>query len=363
MNIINKFKGFIIMSDILKLFSKAQSGLVTQQSDFSLAAINDMISNESIDISPNYQRRDRWKPEKQSALIESFMLNVPVPPIYLSEDDYGKYSVIDGKQRLTTINDFITGKLKLKSLSKFPELNEFTFQDLPAQLKNALTVRPFIRVIILLQQSDPQLKYEVFLRLNTGGEKLKAQEIRNVAYAGPLNDLLIELSSSIFLKQQMKITSEKSTSFRNMDDIEMVLRFFAIEDKWEAFGRKLANGLDVYMSDNRYSKPAPLRNKYLRALNACEALWGERAFQKPVLDGWREQFIAPLYDAQMVSVSHLTEAQVNVLSNKKKEVIAATQFTFNNNDEFVKSVTQATSDTSAIKKRVSTLLDLLKELC
>jgi hypothetical protein len=351
------------MSDIIKLFSKAQSGLVTQQSDFSLAAINDMILNASIDISPNYQRRDRWKPEKQSALIESFMLNVPVPPIYLSEDDYGKYSVIDGKQRLTTIHDFITGRLKLKSLSKFPELNGFIFKDLPAQLRNALTVRPFIRVIILLQQSDPQLKYEVFLRLNTGGEKLKAQEIRNVAYSGALNDLLIELSSLKFLKKQMKITSNKSTPFTNMDDIEMVLRFFAIEDKWEAFGRKLANGLDVYMRENKDSKPEPLRKKYLRALKACEALWGDRAFQKPVGDGWREQFIAPLYDAQMVSVSHLTDAQIKILSKKQNDVIKATQTIFNNNDDFVKSVTQATSDTSAINKRVSTLLKMLQELC
>ena len=351
------------MSDIMKLFSKAQLGLVTQQSDFSLAAINDMIVNESIDISPNYQRRDRWKIEKQSALIESFMLNVPVPPIYLSEDDYGTYSVIDGKQRLTTIHNFITGKLKLNSLTNFPELNGYFFNDLPSQLKNALIIRPFIRVIILLQQSDPKLKYEVFIRLNTGGEKLKAQEIRNVAYSGPFNDLLIKLSGSDFLKKQMKITSEKSASYRNMDDIEMVLRFFAIESQWEAFGKKLGNGLDVFMSDNRNAKTGPLSKKYLRALNACEALWGERAFQKPVGQSWREQFIAPLYDAQMVSVSHLTNAEISILSNKRDEVIRSTQAVFNNDQDFVKSVTQATSDTSAIKKRVSTLLDILKELC
>jgi hypothetical protein len=350
------------MSDIIKLFSKAQSGLVTQQSDFSLAAINDMIVNASIDISPNYQRRERWKAEKQSALIESFMLNVPVPPIYLSEDHYGSYSVIDGKQRLTTIHNFLTGKLKLRGLTNFPELNDYYFEDLPNQLKNALIIRPFIRVIILLQQSDPKLKYEVFIRLNTGGEKLKAQEIRNVAYSGPLNDLLIKLSNSVFLKKQMKITSDKSTAYRNMDDIEMVLRFFAIEEKWEAFGRKLGNGLDVYMNENRMAKTADLRKKYLRSLNGCEALWGDRAFQKPVDQGWREQFIAPLYDAQMVSVSYLTDAQIHTLSNRKGDVIKATQTLFNNNKEFLKSVTQATSDTSAIKKRVSTLLNVLREL-
>jgi uncharacterized protein with ParB-like and HNH nuclease domain len=95
------------MKEALKKFSKAQDSLVTQQSDFSLSAIFDMVRNSSIDISPHYQRRDRWTAEKQSALIESFMINVPVPPIYLSEDDYGVYTVIDGKQRITAIHDFL----------------------------------------------------------------------------------------------------------------------------------------------------------------------------------------------------------------------------------------------------------------
>ena len=76
--------------EIVDRFKIAQSSLVIQQSDFSLAAINDMVERDSIDISPHYQRRDRWSPEKQSALIESFLLNVPVPPVYLSEDEYGQ---------------------------------------------------------------------------------------------------------------------------------------------------------------------------------------------------------------------------------------------------------------------------------
>ena len=139
------------MQDILKKFSKAQDSLVTQQSsDFSLSAIYEMVRNNSIDIAPHYQRRDRWPPEKQSALIESFLINVPVPPIYLSEDDYGIYTVIDGKQRITAIHDFLSDKLKLKEMKEIPELNGSTFKDLPYQLKNALTVRPFIRVITLL---------------------------------------------------------------------------------------------------------------------------------------------------------------------------------------------------------------------
>lgn len=92
--------------------------------------------------------------------------------------------------------------LKLKGLKKFPELDGLAYSQLPTPLQNALTVRPYIRVTTLLKQSDSRLKYEVFLRLNTGGDKLKAQEIRNVAFSGPLNDLLFELSENQILKRQ-----------------------------------------------------------------------------------------------------------------------------------------------------------------
>ncbi|MEH0669094.1 DUF262 domain-containing protein [Vibrio owensii] len=348
------------MSDLIKQFREAQSGLVTQQSDFSLSAVVDMIEYNSIDIDPHYQRRDRWKPEKQSALIESFLMNVPVPPIYFSEDDYGSYSVIDGKQRLTAIKDFLLGNFALKDLERFPELNGYYFKDLPAPIQNALSVRPYIRVITLLQQSDPSLKYEVFLRLNTGGEKLRQQEIRNVAYDGSLNTLLYKLSNSEFLKQQLKIKSESSTAYRNMDDLEMVLRFFAISDNWEHFGHKLAKGLDLYMSNNRFAEPEPLEDKFNHTLAACEDIWGERAFQKPLENGWREQFIAPLYDAQMTAISLLTMEEINHLKSNKEELISAFRNLFLEDKEFAKSVNQATSDSSAINTRVSKLLSLFR---
>ncbi|SUB91737.1 DUF262 domain-containing protein [Photobacterium damselae] len=348
------------MSDLIKQFREAQSGLVTQQSDFSLSAVVDMIEYNAIDIDPHYQRRDRWKPEKQSALIESFLMNVPVPPIYFSEDDYGSYSVIDGKQRLTAIKDFLLGNFALKSLDRFPVLNGYYFKDLPPPIQNALSVRPYIRVITLLQQSDPSLKYEVFLRLNTGGEKLRQQEIRNVAYEGPLNTLLYKLSDSAFLKQQLKIKSASSTAYRNMDDLEMVLRFFAISENWEYFGYKLAKGLDLYMANNRFAETEPLEGKFNRALAACEEIFGERAFQKPLESGWREQFIAPLYDAQMTAIAQLTTEEIDNLKSNKEELISSFRNLYLEDKEFAKSVNQATSDSSAINTRVSKLISLFR---
>lgn len=348
--------------EIIKRFSKAQDSLVIQQSDFSLSAILQMVTSKAIDIAPHYQRRDRWNAEKQSSLIESFLLNVPVPPVYLSEDDYGTYSVIDGKQRITAICDFLSNKLKLKDLIEFPDLNGSTFDDLPSQLKNALTVRPYIRVITLLKQSDKELKYEVFLRLNTGGEKLKPQEIRNVAYAGPLNDLLFELSENLFLKSNLKITSEKSTAYRNMDDVEHVLRFFTISECWSDMRGTLAHEMDSFMALHRYDNVQSLKALFMKAINGCEQIWKEFAFKKPVGNGWREQLISPLYDSQMVAVSLLDDQKIAHLSHRHAEVIHATQLLYENDIEFVKSISQSTNNAASVQKRVSALFNMLNTL-
>src|SRR6476620_10238218 len=121
-----------------------------------------MVDTGAIDVAPKYQRRERWSQEAQSELIESFLLNIPVPPVYLAEDDFGTYSVIDGKQRITAISSFMRDKWPLVDLQKFKELECKKFSALPRPLQNALQVRPYIRAVTLLKQSDPELKYEGF---------------------------------------------------------------------------------------------------------------------------------------------------------------------------------------------------------
>ena len=126
------------ITKIVSKFDTAQDSLVLQQSDLSLQSISDMVESGSIDISPKYQRRERWDEVKNSGLIESFLLNIPVPPIYLAEDEYGVYSVIDGKQRVTAIYKFLKENLTLKHLDKFIELEGYNFDSLPVPLRNAL---------------------------------------------------------------------------------------------------------------------------------------------------------------------------------------------------------------------------------
>ena len=137
--------------EIERRFEKSQNDLVLQASDFSLQGLKEMVDNNVIDLSPQYQRRERWEGSRQSELIESFLLNVPVPPIYLAEEEYGIYSIIDGKQRITAVSDYLNNTYVLQGLQKFVELNGARFRDLPKTLQSALRIRPYIRVITLLK--------------------------------------------------------------------------------------------------------------------------------------------------------------------------------------------------------------------
>jgi uncharacterized protein with ParB-like and HNH nuclease domain len=122
-------------ADIEKRFDQSQNDLVIQASDFSLQGLKEMVDNEIIDLSPRYQRRERWEIQRQSELIESFLLNVPVPPIYLAEEEYGIYSIIDGKQRITAVADYLNNAFELKGLLTFREINGVKFRDLPKSLQ------------------------------------------------------------------------------------------------------------------------------------------------------------------------------------------------------------------------------------
>ncbi len=353
------------MDNITDKFLLAQNRLVFQSSDLSLEAIANMVKGEAIDIKPKYQRRERWSKDKQSALIESFLLNIPVPPIYLAEDEYGKYSVIDGKQRITSIYNFILLKDRLINLEKFKEIEGFTFDELPPPLNNALKIRPYIRVITLLKQSDSLLKYEVFNRLNTGGDKLLAQEIRNAAFESDLNDLMVELSENIFFRIQFNIETEKSREkskiYKEMLDVEYVLRFFTLRDSWNSFSGNMRKEMDNYMEYNYRNKNVDisyLRNVFNKTMKLCSEIWGARAFKRP--DG-RNEIIQGIYDVQTVAISNFLTDEIKLIEKKAVIVKRFNQLYFDDQN-FQISMRQFTSNIKQVNYRISTMINLLEEI-
>lgn len=272
--------------------------------------------------------------------------------------------MVDGKQRLTAIREFMIENLKLRQLEQFTELENRSLDELPEPLQNALNIRPYVRVVTLLKQSDPALKFEVFTRLNRGGEPMLAQELRKVAYRGPLSDLVFSLSETPFLREQLKITSDASPAYRNMEDAEYVLRYFALRNSWQTFSGSLRGELDAYMAKNQHLKTAgikALREDFRKSLDACQKIWGEHAFKRHTGTGWRSQFLAGMYDAEMLAVSELTRPQLARAIEKSAAAVKCTAALFDNS-EFDKSVRQGTNTPSFVRNRVTAVIYMLRAL-
>jgi len=353
------------MEDIIRKFLQAQNRLVFQSSDLSLEAIANMVKGDAINIKPKYQRRERWNKEKQSALIESFLLNIPVPPIYLAEDEYGSYSVIDGKQRITSIYNFILNKEKLMNLEKFKEVEGLTFDELPAPLNNALRIRPYIRVITLLKQSDSLLKYEVFNRLNTGGDKLLSQEIRNAAFESELNDSIVKLSENSFFREQFNLDTEKnrvkSKIYKEMLDVEYVLRFFTLRDSWSNFNGNMKVSMDNYMERNYRNKNYNIEAHIIifnQTMEICSKIWGERAFKRP--DG-RNEIIQGIFDVQTVAISFFLD-DLDKLLDKKNKISEEFNNLYFSDPDFQISMRQFTSNIKQVNYRIGTMKKMLEDI-
>ena len=352
------------VAEIERRFDQSQNDLVLQTSDFSLQGLKDMVDSEIIDLAPKYQRRERWEVERQSELIELFLLNVPVPPIYLAEEEYGIYSIIDGKQRITAVSDYLNNSFPLKGLEEFPELNGARFRELPKTLQNALKVRPYLRVITLLKQSHPRLKYEVFIRLNRGGVRLNNQEIRNVAFRGPLNDAIYEAATTELLRIALKIDGPKSAAYQQMQDAEFVLRFLTLNRSWLNFSGSLSRSMDSFMLENSRldeDAVAALVAPFHKAIQRTSTLWGENAFQRWDGQKWRQQALAGLYDAEMIAAAMLTDEQVSAVAKSRSDVLEATKDLFNQ-PEFEEAVRLGTNTPSRIRFRIQEISSMLLSL-
>jgi len=306
-------------------YSRSQLRVVRETKDFTLDYLKYALKIDSpiINVAPEYQRRQRWSLRKRSQLIESFLMNIPIPSIFLFEREYNKYEVVDGRQRLDTIREYLNDKFRLKGLDYWSELNGKSFQELPEIIKKGLLRRSLAAVVLLAETRNPEdddfdVRRILFDRLNTGGEKLSPQELRNALYPGNFNKMLIKLARSDEFTKTWGIPSfsieedeyipenlAKNALYKNMADCELVLRFFAIEEAIKRSDRgSLKKLLDSCME--RHYKDAPhiiegLTNRYQRYLRSLFDIFDERPFRIP--DTARPS--RTLYDAMMVAMSLL----------------------------------------------------------
>jgi hypothetical protein len=262
---------------------------------------------------------------------------------------------------LQAVTALFSGKLKLTGLEVFSDINDRTFDDLPDELKTILRVRPTLRAVIVLRQSDVDVKFEVFKRLNTGGVKLNAQEIRNSTYTGPLNDLILKLSEHPRFHELLGIKSKtKSKMHQEMRDAELVLRYFTFRTSWDSFNGGMMRQLDHFMARKPSLKAGELKEleqEFHETVEKVAVVFGDSAFQRwqPEKQGWRRQVLASLFDAQMIA---LRGYEVEQLALHKDEIITAFKGLFSDED-FRKSIDAATNAPSFLRHRISKLRDLV----
>ena len=197
--------------------------LITQPYDFSVRNIIDQINDKSLDVQPPFQRGYVWDNTRASSLIESLLINIPIPVCYFAEEETGKFTVIDGHQRLYSIWRYVSDLFPLQGLRTLTEFNGKEIKDLNEREQRLITGRS-IRCIVITQESHPEIRFEVFQRLNTGAIPATDQEIRNAIYRGDFNNLIKSLALS---KDWLNVLGKKKLDKR-MRDEELILRFFAV---------------------------------------------------------------------------------------------------------------------------------------
>lgn len=216
--------------------------VVTQPYDVGVESMIHQIDNGTIFLRPlserpEFQRRYVWNDKLASKLIESILLKVPIPPCYLSQNDDFEQDVIDGQQRIYSIYRFCKNHFKLSGLEVLSELNGKSFHELDTKLQRQINTHTQ-RFVLITNESHPEVKFEVFERLNTNTVPLTAQELRNCVYRGDLLSLLKEL---VLSKEWLSILGRKEPDKR-MRDEELLLRFFAFH----------IHGLDSYKTPQKH---------------------------------------------------------------------------------------------------------------
>lgn len=196
---------------------------------------------------PDYQRDFVWDDERQSRLIESLVLGLPIPIIFLAEVENGRLEIVDGSQRIRSIVAFVSNSLKITGLDSLTELNGFTFEDLPTSRKRKINNTP-IRTVVLSDATTEEVRNELFERINRGSDLLRNMEKRKGIYKGQFTDFIYdECAKNPKLIKHARLA--KSVKKRQELE-ELVLRFFAVSDLYPALG-KYSSGvgaaLDEYM--------------------------------------------------------------------------------------------------------------------
>lgn len=347
-----------LKNSLVAIQKKAKERTVkTQTIEYDLETLVKKIKRGVIKLNPEYQRKHRWSNEFSSRLIESLILNIPIPIIYISQDvdvdeevgeGISRYSVIDGQQRLTAIKTFFLNKFSLLGLDVLTELNGSYYRDLPPFLIRRLEERT-IRCLRIDSTVDTQVKYDIFERLNSGSVKLEAQELRNATCRGPFKELIKDLAKN---QDFVVIANLSPTRINKMEDEELVLRYFAITygNGYKEYRGGFKNFLTVKMEKFNESDDQVLKKmaqNFKATMAKIRSCFGDAPFTKYRYENnhFRKMsnFNVAVFDAVTYSFSRLDDKR-KPSYDEFKQLFADPQF--------FSSLEGAVTDVSKIETRI-----------
>lgn len=323
-----------------KPYASMERKVLIQTYDYAVRTLVDMVMEEDLVLDPDYQRHYRWTDDKASRFIESVALNIPVPVFYLAEEPNGTFSVIDGQQRLTSLLRYLKANdlkdifpdgsvqpLNLDGLKVLSEMNNKAYADLTRPEKATIAKRP-MRCIVVLNESDSTLKFEVFERLNTGSLSLTDQETRNCIYRGSFNEMLKRLSSN---KKYQELIGLPVAAQKTMKDTELVLRLLAYDKLTDAtdYNDGYTEYLNNYMEENRNIGSSEIQETEDVFNKAIDIIYSEigpgSAFRKPldrnnIWNGFATNLInGAIFESQMIGMMHAIR-QDGVVPNIRESI-------------------------------------------
>lgn len=338
----------------------------SEKSDRTIFELSRQHKRGRLKLNPEFQRYYIWDDVTASRLIESVFLEVPIPIIYLAEENGGTYSIIDGQQRLRSLFEFLDNDLTLKGLQVFKELNGKEYRGLSADLQNKLE-NYTIRVIEIRKESHPAVKFEIFERLNRGSFKLNNQELRNCIYRGRYNSLLKELAED---KDFMFLLGLKQPHKR-MFDRELVLRFLSFyHSTYLKYTPPMKRFFNLDME--KYKDLAPeheneLRTVFKKSVQMTKMVFGNNAFKRFMpgtekdLNGfWEKRKInQALFDIIMFGFTQYEKNQIVGLTDSIREELI---WLMTHDKEFIDSILISTSSRDKVYTRFEKWIHSLKEV-
>lgn len=330
---------------------------------YSLKQILELIEQKELDLAPDFQRLRVWKTKQKSLLIESILLRIPLPAFYFSSDEGGLLQVVDGVQRLSTIQEFVEDGFELRELEYLSdEVGGATYSD----LKGSSWARRLEGTQIFANVIDPQtpveVKFDIFRRINTGGTPLNSQEIRHCMSKKRSRRFLKDLCHREAFAQAV---GAKLVDHVRMADRELALRFCAFRLQRSptsgSYNTKYAymQSLDEFLTtatqalDDRNEIPdvglEDLKGDFDQSMRNARILFKEHAFRK--WPDWTEQLYPlnrALFDAWSVTLADFSEDMVRA---RKEEIVEAARNMMTNDLIFIQSISTGTSDPTRIAVR------------